>query len=148
MAKSAVHAEIPAPLEAHSRYLIASAIEGRDALFLAELAGSKATVQLLHVARDGPRANHLAELVRFFAPGLEVVVLPAWDCLPYDRVSPNQDVMAERLDALARLLDDRRRGRAPRLVLTTVNALLQKLPAPEVVRSGLFAAAAGERIDR
>ena len=74
-------------------------------LFLAELAGAQASGQLLHVARDGPRASHLAELVRFFAPGLEVIVLPAWDCLPYDRVSPNQDVMAERLDALARLLD-------------------------------------------
>ena len=73
-------------------------------------------------------------------------MLPAWDCLPYDRVSPNQDVMADRLDALARLLD--RRRRAPRLILTTVNALLQKLPTREVVRSGLFAAAAGDRIDR
>ena len=39
-------------------------------------------------------------------------------------------------------------GRRPRLIVTTVNALLQKLPPPEVVRSGLFAAAAGERIDR
>src|SRR5918996_1389192 len=147
VAKSAVHAEIPAPLEAQpTQHLIASAIEGRDALFLAELASSAG--QLLHVARDGPRANHLAELCRFFAPELELVVLPAWDCLPYDRVSPNQDVMAERLDALARLLDERRRGQAPRLILTTVNALLQKLPPPEVVRSGLFAAAAGERIDR
>src|SRR5919106_1353752 len=124
VAKSAVHAEIPAPLEAQpTQHLIASAIEGRDALFLAELA-------------------------RFFAPELELVALPAWDCLPYDRVSPNQDIMAERLDALARLLDERRRGQAPRLILTTVNALLQKLPPPEVVRSGLFAAAAGERIDR
>src|SRR5919106_1157241 len=147
VAKSAVHAEIPAPLEAQpTQHLIASAIEGRDALFLAELASSAG--QLLHVARDGPRANHLAELVRFFAPELELVALPAWDCLPYDRVSPNQDIMAERLDALARLLDERRRGQAPRLILTTVNALLQKLPPPEVVRSGLFAAAAGERINR
>src|SRR5918996_1480231 len=116
VAKSAVHAEIPAPLEAQpTQHLIASAIEGRDALFLAELASSAG--QLLHVARDGPRANHLADLVRFFAPELELVALPAWDCLPYDRVSPNQDIMAERLDALARLLDERRRGQPPRLDL-------------------------------
>ncbi len=148
MAKSAVQAEVPAPLEVPPiRHLIASAIEGRDALFLAELATTQPTGQLLHVARDGPRASHLAELVGFYAPGLEVVVVPAWDCLPYDRVSPNQDIMAERLDALARLLD-RRPQQGQRLVLTTVNALLQRLPPPEVVRSGLFAAAAGERIDR
>jgi transcription-repair coupling factor (superfamily II helicase) len=146
--RPAVQAEIEAPPELRpQRRLIASAIEGRDALFLAELALEQPAGQLLHVARDGPRAGHLAELCRFFAPELEIVLLPAWDCLPYDRVSPNQDTMALRLDALAQLLAPRRR-KAPRLILTTVNALLQKLPPPEVVRSGLFAAKAGERIDR
>ena len=69
-------------------------------------ARSRATAagQLLHVARDAGRATLLAELVAFFAPELEVVVLPAWDCLPYDRVSPNPDIMARRLEALARLV--------------------------------------------
>ena len=87
----------------------------------------------------------LAELVRFFAPALEVVTLPAWDCLPYDRVSPNSDIMARRLEALARLLDE---SAPPALVITTVNALLQRLPPPELIRSGRFAAEAGGRIDR
>src|SRR5918996_3600204 len=112
VADSALHAQLEAPLEAHPvrpRHLIASAIEGRDALFLAELARTQPTSQLVHVARDGGHASHLAELIGFFAPELEVVMLPAWDCLPYDRVSPNPDIMAERLDALARLLDDRAR---------------------------------------
>jgi transcription-repair coupling factor (superfamily II helicase) len=151
VADPALHAELEAPLEARpARHLIASAIEGQDALFLAELARAQPTGQLVHVARDGGHASHLAELIGFFAPELELIMLPAWDCLPYDRVSPNPDIMAERLDALARLLDDRpRKGRRPpRLIITTVNALLQRLPPPEVVRSGLFAAAAGERIDR
>ncbi|MEM7024319.1 MAG: CarD family transcriptional regulator, partial [Pseudomonadota bacterium] len=150
MANSAAFAE-PVALESRpQRHLVASAIEGRDALFLAELAQSQPIGELVHVARDGPRAAHLAELLKFFAPDLEVILLPAWDCLPYDRVSPNQDVMAERLDALARLLDrDREVSSArQRIIITTVNALLQKLPPPEVVRSGLFAAEAGERIDR
>ena len=92
------------------------------------------------------RANQLAELVGFFAPGLEVAVLPAWDCLPYDRVSPNADIMAQRLDTLARLLEAG--DEQPRLVITTVNALVQKVPPPEALRSGLFAASAGQRIDR
>src|ERR687892_497977 len=149
VADPAFHAEVQAPLETRpARHLIASAIEGQDALFLAELARAQPTGQLVHVARDGGHASHLAELIGFLAPELELIMLPAWDCLPYDRVSPNPDIMAERLDALARLLDDRARKGRPRLIITTVNALLQRLPPPEVVRSGLFAAAAGERIDR
>jgi transcription-repair coupling factor (superfamily II helicase) len=123
VAKSAAHVEVDAPFEAPpTHHLVASAIEGRDAQFLADLAAAQATGQLLHVARDGPRATHLAELIRVFAPDLDVVLLPAWDCLPYDRVSPNQDIMAERLDALAHLLDG---ASAPRLIVTTGNARVQ-----------------------
>ena len=52
--------------------------------------------------------------------------------------------MAQRLDTLARLLETG----GPRLVITTINALVQKVPPPEALRSGLFAARAGQRIDR
>ena len=50
---------------------------------------------------------------------------PAWDCLPYDRVSPNPALVSERIATLARLLEARTR---PRIVLTTVNALVQRVP--------------------
>jgi transcription-repair coupling factor (superfamily II helicase) len=144
VADRAIELVAEAPASRAARRLVVAAIEGLDALHLAQHAGRADAGQLLHVARDAARATLLAELVRFFAPALEVTILPAWDCLPYDRVSPNSDIMARRLDALARLLDDD----APRLVITTVNAFLQKLPPPELIRSGLFAAQAGARIDR
>ncbi|NJM84014.1 MAG: hypothetical protein HC844_17595, partial [Tabrizicola sp.] len=81
-----------------------------------------------------------------FAPDAVVLDFPAWDCLPYDRVSPNSDVMARRLEVLSRLLGQG--ARRPDLLIVTVNAFLQKLPTAEVIRSGLFAARAGEKIDR
>jgi transcription-repair coupling factor (superfamily II helicase) len=137
-----VLADLPRP--GPGRRLVTSAVEGLDALYLAGLAADPAVAQILYVARDGVRANQLAELVGFFAPDCQVAVLPAWDCLPYDRVSPNPDIMARRLDALARLLEPG----GPRLLITTINALVQKVPPPEALRSGLFAARAGERIDR
>ena len=114
-----------------------------DALHLAERA---ADGFLVHIARDAPRADQIKERIAFFAPDLEVAVLPAWDCLPYDRVSPNSDVMARRLEVLSRLLGQG--GKRPDLLIVTVNALLQKLPTADVIRSGLFAARAGEKIDR
>ena len=56
---------------------------------------------------------------------LEVLRFPAWDCLPYDRVSPNPALVSERIATLARLLETPSR---PRIVLTTVNALVQRVP--------------------
>ncbi|MGI4951664.1 MAG: hypothetical protein ACRYGM_07645, partial [Janthinobacterium lividum] len=102
--------------------------EGYDALLLArrrfEHKGS-----LLHVARDDARMARLSEALAFFAPQVEVMRFPAWDCLPYDRVSPNAEIVSERIATLARLLDQEAgRGGKPRIVLTTVNALVQRVP--------------------
>ncbi len=66
---------------------------------------------------------------------------PAWDCLPYDRVSPNPAIVSERIATLARLLGGGRRG--PRIVLTTVNALVQRVPPRHVFRGASLALAAG-----
>ena len=67
----------------------------------------------------------MADALGFFAPDVEVLRFPAWDCLPYDRVSPNPEIVAERVATLTRLLEPAER---PRIVLTTVNALVQKVP--------------------
>jgi len=102
--------------------------EGFDALLLArrraEFAGP-----VIHVARDDARMARLAEALEFFAPESEVLRFPAWDCLPYDRVSPNPLLVSERIATLARLLE---RADRPRIVLTTVNALVQRIPPREI----------------
>ena len=47
----------------------------------------------------------MAEALAFFAPEAEVLRFPAWDCLPYDRVSPNPEIVAERVATLTRLME-------------------------------------------
>ena len=98
--------------------------EGWDAFLLAqrrrEHSGS-----VLHVARDDARMARLAEALAFVMPEAEVLRFPAWDCLPYDRVSPNPALVSERVATLARLLE---KPTGPRIVLTTVNALVQRVP--------------------
>ena len=78
----------------------------------------------------------LAEALAFFAPEVEVLRFPAWDCLPYDRVSPNPAIVSERIATLARLLEPPTR---PRIVLTTVNALVQRVPPRAVFRGASLA---------
>jgi transcription-repair coupling factor (superfamily II helicase) len=95
---------------------------------------------MLHVCVDDARMARLIEALGFFAPSLEVVALPAWDCLPYDRVSPHRDIVARCIDAIGRLTEGA--GRRP-LVVTTVAALLQRLPPLESFTGVLLALAEG-----
>ncbi|HTI81817.1 MAG TPA: transcription-repair coupling factor [Acetobacteraceae bacterium] len=98
--------------------------EGWDAFLLArrraEFSGA-----ILHVTREDARMARLAEALAFVAPEAEILRFPAWDCLPYDRVSPNPALVSERIATLGRLLDP---PKGPRIVLTTVNALVQRVP--------------------
>lgn len=106
---------------------LAGVPDGYDALVLAERARAALRDGALHVARDEGRLTALADAVAFFAPEIEVVIVPAWDCLPYDRVSPNAGVVARRIDALCRLTEPIAAGKS-RLVVTTVSAVLQRVP--------------------
>jgi transcription-repair coupling factor (superfamily II helicase) len=116
--------------------------EGMDALLLVRRLGEHGG-PVLHVARDDTRLAGLAEAIGFFGPEVEVVQIPAWDCLPYDRVSPNGAIIAERIAGLSRLQAEPDRKR---IVLTTVNAVLQKVPPRAALRGGGMRLAVGDSI--
>jgi transcription-repair coupling factor (superfamily II helicase) len=126
------------------RTLIAGAPEGLDAILVAELA-RKTPGGVLHIARDDQRLAATADVIRFFAPDVAVLTLPAWDCLPYDRVSPNSDISATRMATLGHLASLGSPGAL--VVITTVNAALQRLPARKTVADALFSARPGDRLD-
>jgi len=105
--------------------------EGWDAFLLAQRRREYAGA-VLHVTRDDARMERLAEALAFVMPEAEILRFPAWDCLPYDRVSPNPMLVSERIATLARLVDKQTK---PRIVLTTVNALVQRVP-PRAVFAG------------
>ena len=118
--------------------------EGLEAMLLPQLARHLAGVPLLHVCVDDQRLSTLAEQIAFFAPELDVLRFPAWDCLPYDRVSPSADVLARRLATLAALAKPTTQ---PRLVLTTVNAVLQRVVARDMIGNSTFTAAPSQRVN-
>lgn len=121
--------------------------DGYEAFALAAAAGELATDDpIVFVARDGQRLPGIAEALAFAAPELPVVELPAWDCLPYDRVSPGSDAAARRLDAMARIASLKRRPHRA-VVLTTANALLQRMPPPAFVEAAALSAKPGNQLD-
>ena len=64
------------------------------------------------IVADEAAMRALAETVPLFAPEVEVLTLPGWDCLPYDRASPALRVMAERLATLNALQAQARQAAA------------------------------------
>ncbi len=123
--------------------------EGFDARVLGSLAGEAANPKdpplFIHVARDDRRLEALSAALAFFAPDVRVVQFPAWDTVPYDRIGPNAEIVSRRMTALARLSLAARKE--PIVVVTTVNAILQRIPSRDFLRLSLKTLAAGQRQD-
>jgi transcription-repair coupling factor (superfamily II helicase) len=131
---------------------LTSVPDGFDALVVADLArGLKGSVNgpavLVHVARDGLRQQALQNALQFVAPEIEVLPFPAWDSQPYDRVSPNGAVTAQRMTTLARLARSRTSEEKPRILSTTVNAAVQRVPPRARIAAETFSAAPGNMIN-
>ena len=130
---------------------LSSVADGAEGLVIADLARAVAArpdapaTSLLVVCRDGPRMAQLSRAVAFFAPDISVLEFPAWDCQPYDRVSPHGGIAAQRMTALSRLARVKGRDR-PAILLTTVNAAVQRVPAKKLVASQALSAAPGNMI--
>ncbi len=84
---------------------------------------------LVYVARDDARMMAMRDAVAQLSPSVPVHVFPAWDCLPYDRLSPQNALVGQRVETLAHLAEGADTGEGAALLVTTVNALLQRVPA-------------------
>ncbi len=118
--------------------------EGADALCVAEAAKASGEITTV-VTRDAGRSAAMISALRFFAPQVPVLRYPAWDCLPYDRMSPGPDVVAERLSALATLAG--RKEGTPLIVVTTVAAATQRTLARDLIRTASFTARPGSTLE-
>ncbi len=130
---------------------LANVADGAEGLVLADLARAVAAkpnapaTSLLVVCRDGARMAQLARALAFFAPDISVLEFPAWDCQPYDRASPHPAIVAQRMTTLSRL--SRLKGtEKPSALLTTVNAVVQRVPAKSLVQGQALSAAPGNMI--
>ena len=143
-------AHIEAPLAAHG-YVLVEAVR----------ASGKPIVHVLPQDKD---VAAMATLIAFLAPEIEVLQLPAWDTLPYDRVSPSHAIIAARQNCLSRLVTSAQWQKVtsatpvtghslslltpPYILLTTINAIMQKLPPREVFSKARFAIQKGDTLNR
>mgnify|MGYP002128029541 CR=1 FL=1 len=100
---------------------------------MADLARA-ADKRAVFVAPDDSAMRAIADAARYFAPELSVIEFPAWDCLPYDRASPALSISTQRLSALHRLQAEKG---APQLMVTTANAVVQRMLTPFRIREAV-----------
>ncbi len=130
-------------METVTHVTVGGAPEGYDAqLILNEMRRRDRPV--MHIARDDKRLAAMEEALRFYAPDVAILRFPSWDCLPYDRISPQADISAMRMATLATLVH-----KPPKnyVLLTTLNAASQKIPKRQVLKNSVFLATVGHRID-
>ena len=105
---------------------IYSAVDGAHNLAVAAALQKKGRV--VFVARDDSRMAQMASAMRFLQPQIQILTLPAWDCLPYDRVSPHSSVVSSRIACLSELNSNSAAETC--LIVTSINSWLQKVPPP------------------
>ena len=124
---------------------VCGAPEGFDALIFADLVRTRGGTALF-IASDESRARAFEAACDFFAPDIKRLRLPAWDCQPYDRISPSPRTAARRAGALHRLAT-RQAGEGALIVIATVNGVLQRCAPVDAMAGGGLAAKPGGQLD-
>ena len=142
-------ADLARILNARQPITLASVARGAQPLVLADLARAAHSVsksaRAVFIAPDESAMRAVVDTAGFFAPELDIIEFSAWDCLPYDRSSPALSVSARRLSALHRLQAVRKR---PQLLVTTINAVLQRVLSPFRIREAVRSLRPGMEIGR
>ena len=125
---------------------LGGAPEGLDALVVAERLKAQGGLGLM-VARDYQRAGNFKQALGFFAKDIEVLDFPAWDCLPYDRLSPTASLAAQRMATLTELARRDPADQRPVLIITTIASAVQRVPPKSAVTKAAFVAKVGQDLD-
>ena len=108
--------------------ILHSIFKGSEAIILSELL-VKENKTLVYIAHDEGSLAAIKQNLEIIVPDQKVHILPDWDCLPYDRVSPSCQVLRNRLSVLSQILHDE----GNKIILLSVGSFLRKLPPKEVV---------------
>jgi len=111
-----------------------------DALALARLAGEGRPLAV--VTATAQDAQRLLEEIAWFAPSLRTCLLPDWETLPYDQLSPHHDLVSERLATLYRIQQS-----DFDVALVPASTALQRLCPPAYLAAYTFQLQTGKPLD-
>lgn len=122
---------------------LSSVAEGYDAFLLDDF--TRNSKDILYIVSDGVELARAADLLEYVNPGLKVLRFPAWDTVPYDRVSPNVNLVAQRIEVLSELAQNPN-AQTPRVIVASIGAVLQKLPPQKIFLNSSRELAVGSKL--
>ncbi len=101
--------------------------------------------RILFVANESKNLPEMMQQIEFFCPNTKIILLPEWDCLAYDKMSPSANNLAQRI----RALNDLASQDYPSIIcLTSIEAVAQKLPPKDLFIKIAIKLSVGENIKR
>ena len=119
--------------------------EGVDAFALKYLFDHHENQSIFIAVDDAAMDRMRSSLLLLGVPEEQILVFPAWDCLPYDRISPNGVITGQRLRCLSELTSN---PNSPKYILTTINAWLQLVPPPEYFHGSSLSIKSGQELQQ
>lgn len=103
---------------------------GTEALIIRSLNATSDVPPYCLFCADNEEIDKQEKILKFISPKLKVLKFPAWDCKPYDVISPSRKVVYERLKCLSEIKN-------AEVIITTYESLVQKVIPKEIIESGL-----------
>jgi len=116
--------------------------EGSEPLLINEIS-ENSNNNILIIARDLKRYQQLKDGLEFFL-NKDILFYPQWDCVPYDRISPNKLITSKRLETLSRLSNEKNKSK---IILTTIQASCQRTLSLDEIKNKFISLKPGEVID-
>ena len=135
----------PTDLNINQKTIFSNVFSAASALLISDIAASKKR-PIVCLLPDEHCCQEMAEALSFFSPKLPQYLFPAWDCLPYDRLSPSKDISAKRIETLCKLIHAEHNKAF--VVIASVAAAMQKLQPKKSLESKLLNLKRGERLNR
>ncbi len=86
----------------------------------------------IHILTREGELKQFSDMLKFFNDKVEVIVYPAWDCLPYSNISPRKEIISKRYSALRALEGV---SKSYKIILLSVDSVIQKIvPIKEILQ--------------
>ena len=120
-------------IQSQEQDVVLSSLNGSAGALLITQLSEKTGLPLLIIAETYEKAEQIKLDFEFFSDPERISFFPHWDTIPYDNQSPDKDVVAVRYQALDAILHQE-----TSIVITTPNALMQRIMPPERLQRNSF----------
>ena len=123
--------------------IVSNLPDGADCLAAVELCNHFS--KILIILRDDIRLSRFSQSLSIINNNIDIIEFPAWDCLPFDKNSPNQKLIGKRVRALSSLANPNSKKT---IILSTIGSVIQKIPNQDFIKNSSKSIQSGQNISQ